>query len=189
MLDVLGIQNGGIYGIVGIIGIFIIIWFLFRSFGSGRIDLERKEVQQDQELLNIDKKALAAAREQKKDAGVLIGLIEELRGRLLQLGFTESPERNGEYTFIVEGLGIIKAEGKGAIQDKSSLNKINNGITFYCSNLPNDDSINNLVRRIKDVQIKLFRSIINQITYYRERYGLLRKKAQETVAEAGERAA
>lgn len=184
MVELTSIPNFG-YVIGGIVVIGLISWWAIRHFQSGRIGLERHEIEEDKELIKTDRGVLEAAKDERQQADTLWKLINLLSSRLSQIGFNESGERFGQYQFILQGLQVIRSEGKGVLQDKKTIGEINNAINMYLNNLPNDTVVNELVRKIRDTQNKLFKDIIKQDQSLRKRFALLRQKGRETVAEEG----
>lgn len=185
MVEFLGIQNFQIYGIIGAVVIGLIVWYIIRNFRGGRISLEQHEIAEDRQLKRTDEEIRDAAEDERRQADKLWNLINLLSSRLSQIGFNESGERSNQYFFILQGLQVIRGEGKSVFQDKKTIAEINNAINMYLDGLPNDPPTNELVGKIRDTQNKLFADIIKQYQELRQKMGLLREEFQETGQEAG----
>ena len=83
----------------------------------------------------------------------------------------------------MQGLQVIRSEGKSVLQDKKTIAEINNTMDAYLSNPPNDSAVNELTKKIREVQRTLFADIIKQDSALREKWRLLRQEAQETEQE------
>ena len=173
----------------GAVAVVLVIWWIIKHFQSGRIGLERHEIEEDKELLKTDKEIRESAKDERQHADTLWNFINLLRSRLSQIGFNESGERNNQYHFILQGLQVIRSEGKSVTQDKKVMAEINNAINLYLNELPNDAAVNELVKKIRETQYKLFKDIIEQDELLRRKWALLRKEAMETGAEEGLRPA
>ena len=189
MVELLGLRSSEIYGIGLVIVIGLVIWWIIRHFGSGRDALEKHEIEEDKELLKTDKEIRESAKDERHQADTLWNLINLLSSRLSQIGLKESGERREQYQFILQGLQVIRSEGKSVLQDKKVMAEINNAINLYLNELPNDAAVNELVKKIRDTQYKLFKDIIEQDELLRRKWALLRKEAAETAVEKGLRPA
>lgn len=186
MVEFFGIPNiEYIGGIGGIILIIVLFWFMIRRSKSGRMGLEREEIEEDKELLNIDKKALKEEKDEKYQAKKLYDLFLRVHKRSRKIGLKEIVDNRIRYlNFIIRGLNILISEEISVTREKMLMEQINNAINLYLNNFPvQDKKLRKWVPEIRDIQNKLYGDIVTEETELREKERLLRKGYEETQSE------
>lgn len=193
MAVLVGIPNAE-YVAVGVVAIFLVVWYLIRHFKGGRLGLERRELQEDEQLKEMDRTIIVDIKQEHNDALELRDLFYKLNTRAYDLKFNVyEHDIKANFDYIVTGLDILSKGDKSVLNDRAKVQELFKSIDVYLNIFSDskDEWIVAYIRQIRAAQRRLFKDIIGQDELLRRRFALLRKAERETIAEDGayERAA
>lgn len=157
----------------------------FAKSRSGRIGLERHEIEEDKELLRIDKESLKKDKDEKYQAKKLYNLFLKVHKRATKIGLVDIANKRVKYlNFIIKWLNTLIKEEVSTAKEKTIMEQINTAINLYLNNFPTQDKkLSKWIKQIREIQTKLYGDIVEEDNLLREKENILRQEYQETKIE------
>ena len=179
------LTGGNLLLFLGIVVLGVIIWYLIKSFGSGRIGEERQEERETEGLERDEKTAEKAQKDEKKQCKILDNLFSEIMTILRNSGNKILADQLSGTRQRISKILLAEMSEKMSVQSAlQAFRELHALINDFLSKLPNDNpKINGLVEEIKKRQKRYYEDLIIELNVDEDKKKILREELKQVIDE------